>query len=64
MAKGKAIALPSTNSEDRWMIERDLDTLMEAEKIQKDPKRMAKVCALAKERMMSLAGVASEAKDS
>lgn len=46
--------------EDSWRTERDLDTLMEAEKIEKDPKRLAAARKLAKERLMSLAGVASE----
>lgn len=62
MATKSKATLISSNPDERWRIERDLETLIEAEKIEKDPKRMAKVSALAKERMLSLAGVAAEAK--
>ena len=63
MAKKSAAAIAMTKSEDDWMVRRDLDTLIEAEKIEKDPKRMAKVAALAKEQMLTLASVASEGSD-
>lgn len=49
--------------EEKWAAERDLNTLLEAEKIEKDPKRLARAQKLAKERLMSLAGVAAEAAD-
>lgn len=49
-------------SED-WRVESDLNTLIEAEKIEKDPKRMAKVKALAAKRMLEVAAVAAEGKD-
>jgi hypothetical protein len=55
MAKGIAIS-----SNDEWRIESDLNTLLEAEKIEKDPKRMSKVRALAKKRMLEVASVAAE----
>lgn len=46
--------------EAKWRAERDLETLMECERIEKDPKRLAAAQKLAKERLMDLAGVASE----
>lgn len=49
-------------SED-WRVESDLNTLIEAEKIEKDPKRMAKVKTLAKKRMLETAAIAAEGKD-
>lgn len=48
---------------DDWRVEGDLNTLIEAEKIEKDPKRMAKVKALAKQRMLEVAAVATEGKE-
>lgn len=49
--------------EENWKVERDLDTLMECERIEKDPKRLAAAQALAKKRLLDLASVASEGKD-
>lgn len=46
-----------------WQVERDLDILIECEKIEKDPKRLAKAQALAKRRMLEVAAVAAEGKD-
>ena len=46
--------------EDQWRAESDLRTLMDAEKIEKDPKRLAAAQKLAKDRLIALAGVASE----
>lgn len=60
MAKSKAIAI---KPDEEWRVEADLHTLMEAEKIKKDPKRMAKVRALAQEKMMDVASIASEGKN-
>lgn len=60
MAKSKAIAI---KPDEEWRVEADLRTLMEAEKIEKDPKRMAKVRALAQKKMMEAASFASEGKD-
>jgi hypothetical protein len=60
MAKGNAIA--SIKAEDDWQTESDLRTMIECEKIEKDPKRLAKVQALAKQRMMDMAAVATEGK--
>lgn len=58
MAKGSVIAARA--EEDDWQTESDLRTMMDAEKIEKDPKRLAKVKALAQKKMMQLAGMASE----
>lgn len=55
----KAINVPNED----WRVESDLNTMIEAEKIEKDPKRLAKVRALAKQRMMDAAAIASEGKD-
>lgn len=60
MAKGNAIA--SIKAEDDWQTESDLRTMIDCEKIEKDPKRLAKVQALAKQRMMDMAAVATEGK--
>jgi hypothetical protein len=46
-----------------WQVERDLETLIECERIEKDPKRLAKVQELAKKRLLDMAAVASEGKD-
>lgn len=58
MAKSNAIAV--SKSEDDWRTESDLRTLMECERIEKDPKRLAAAQALAKKQLMDLAAVASE----
>lgn len=62
MAK-KSNAIAMTKSEDDWQAEDDLRTLMRAEEIEKDPKRLAKAQSLAKKRLLELASVASEGKD-
>jgi hypothetical protein len=49
--------------DERWRVESDLSTLMEAEKIKADPKRFARAQALAKEKMMAVAKVASDDAD-
>ena len=59
MAK-KSTAIAATRMEDDWQCEDDLRTLIRCEEIKKDPKRMAKVTALAKSRMMEMASVATE----
>ena len=61
MAKGNSIA--ATKSEDDWQVESDLRTMMESECIEKDPKRLAKVQALAKTKLLDLASIAAEGKD-
>jgi hypothetical protein len=52
-----------TKAEDTWRVERDLETMLECERIEKDPKRIAAAQKLAKERVMTLAKVASEGTD-
>lgn len=60
MAKKSSNAIAMTRAEDDWATQRDLDTLMECEKIEKDPKRLKAAQALAKKRLLDLAVVASE----
>lgn len=54
------VVVSSIKDDERWRVEDDLRIMVEAEKIEKDPKRMAKVQALAKEKMMDVAKIASE----
>ena len=54
------VVVSSIKDDERWRVESDLNTLIEAEKIEADPKRWAKVQALAKEKMMDVAKIASE----
>lgn len=63
MAKKSSNAIAMTKAEDDWQVESDLRTMIECEKIEADPKRLAKVQALAKKRMMEVAAIASEGKD-
>lgn len=60
MEKMKAAVI---KPDEEWRVEADLHTLMKAEKIKNDPKRMAKVRALAQKKMMEVASIASEGKD-
>ena len=62
MAK-KRVNLATAESESDWRTESDLSTLMEAERIEKDPKRLAAVQKLAKSKLLPLAAIASEGKD-
>lgn len=57
MARSKAVADPSEND---WRTESDLSTLLEAKKIEADKKRMDKVRALAKQKMLDVASVAGD----
>jgi len=52
----------SAERERRWRAEGDMDTLMRAEEIRKDPKRLQAAATLAKEKVVELATVAGEAK--
>jgi hypothetical protein len=60
-AKANTVAMRS--SEDDWQVESDLRTMMECEKIERDPKRLAAVQRLAKSKLIDLAGIAAEGKD-
>lgn len=62
MAK-KRVNLATSVAETDWRTESDLSTLMEAEKIEKDPKRLAAAQKLAKSKLLPLAAIASEGKD-
>lgn len=62
MAKKKGSGIVAV-SDDDWECENDLRTMIEAERIEKDPKRMAKVRALAKKRMLESAAIAAEGMD-
>jgi len=57
---GKKSSAPSIAYDEEWRVESDLNTLMEAKKIEADPKRMEKVRALAKKRMMDAAVIAGD----
>ena len=57
MAKKSEVAI---KPDEEWQVEADLRCLLEAEKIGADPKRMAKVRALAQKKMMEVAKVASD----
>jgi hypothetical protein len=56
--KTKNIKGMSPFSDDRYMVEDDLRTLTRAEEIKRDPKRMKKVRALAKEKLAEMKAVA------
>lgn len=62
MAK-KSNALTSIKPDEEWQVEDDMRVLMQCQKIEKDPKRMAKVRALAKQRLEDMAGVIAETKE-
>ena len=62
MAK-KRVNLATSVAETDWRTESDLSTLMEAEKIENDPKRLAAAQKLAKSKLLPLAAIASEGKD-
>lgn len=50
---------PGIKDSEMWRVEDDLRTMLDAEKIEKDPKRYAKVKALAKQKMMDVAAIAA-----
>lgn len=56
----KKMNTAAISDDNRWRAESDLSTLMEAEKIKSDPKRIAAAQAVAKEKMMAVAKVAAE----
>lgn len=64
MAKGNStrpvIGIPG---EDRWQTEEDLRCFKRCAEVKRDPKRVKRVLALAKEKQKSLAYVTSEAKE-
>lgn len=62
MAKKSAVAV-NIKEEDRWRVESDMRTMIDAEAIKADPKRLAKVRAMAKSKLMEVAQIASATKD-
>ncbi len=62
MAKNSR-TLGAVKMEDDWQTEDDMRTLMRAKEIQADPKRMAKVKALARKRLETVASVLGEASE-
>ncbi len=56
----KASAIATRSSQDDWEAEADLRTMLECEKIERDPRRMAAMQNLAKARLLDLASIASE----
>lgn len=58
MKKNSAAAV--IKDDEKWRVENDLRTLIEAESIKNDPKRYAKAQTLAKERMTEVAKVAAK----
>lgn len=56
MTKSGAIA---SSSSDDWRVESDLNTLLESHKIHADKKRMDKVRALAKQKVLDTAAIAA-----
>jgi hypothetical protein len=57
------MAAPKVNTSERWEAESDLRTLMEASKIQKDPKRLAAAQAVARENIAGHKDVIAQAPD-
>ncbi|WP_067070407.1 hypothetical protein [Roseateles chitosanitabidus] len=60
MAKASSIR-SSKDQELEWRTESDMRTLMEAEEIKRDPERLKRAAALAKEKVVELASVAGKA---
>ncbi|MFZ6813544.1 hypothetical protein ACO0K3_03685 [Undibacterium sp. Rencai35W] len=55
----KRISLNTVSEDEKWKVESDLRCVMECEQIENDPVRMKKVRALAKEKMLEVAAIAS-----
>lgn len=62
MAK-KLSGAVSIKADEEWQVEDDMRTLMRAKEIQADPKRMAKVKALARKKLETVASVLGEASE-
>lgn len=61
MAKGASPLYGSKQEEEDWRAECDMRTLMEAEEIQKDSKRLQRAARKAQEKLGELASVAGKA---
>lgn len=64
MAKKSRGAVNLIKPDEEWQVEDDMRTLMRAKEIQADPKRMAKVKALARKKLETVATVLGEASES
>lgn len=60
MAKRNSVAI---KADEEWLVEDDMRTLMRCREIEGDPKRMAKVRALAKKKLEEVAGVIAETQE-
>lgn len=60
MAKRSPVAI---KDDEEWQVEDDMRTLMRAKEIQADPKRMAKVKAMARKKLEQVASVMGEADE-
>lgn len=60
MAKLGGVAI---KPDEEWQVEDDMRTLMRAKEIQADPKRMAKVKAMARKKLEQVASVMGEADE-
>jgi hypothetical protein len=63
VAKKRSLGTVSIKPDEEWRVEDDMRTLMNAKEIQADPKRMAKIKALARKKLESVASVLSEASE-
>lgn len=52
--------IATIKGEDDWQTESDLRTVLECEKIEKDPNRIAKVRALAKSKLLEVSAIAAK----
>lgn len=59
MAKGKSYVSINRDEEARWRAESDMRTLVEAEQIKKDPKRLKAATACANDKLKEVASVAA-----
>lgn len=59
-SRGLSVAI---KPDEEWRVEDDMRTLMRAKEIQADPKRMAKVKALARKKLETVASVLGEASE-
>lgn len=55
--------LDMRKEQERWRAENDMRTLMQAEQIKADPKRLAAAQKMAKDELLKLASVTSAAAD-
>jgi hypothetical protein len=60
---GKSKATLCMGPDEDWQVESDLRSLIEAEQVRRDPKRLAKAQALAKKKIVEAAAVAGGAAD-